>query len=139
MAIITTYLTSLDLRYYAQKLGCAVGDLGYKTANDFYYGKKCAASNLRKLKLAQGYLSIIERYIALTPDNINDPNINCISEEQLQNIIVPAIKQILNVPLPLPGSIINTTNPPITLGNLRIITDGSKRITTDGSYRQVTL
>lgn len=62
MSVITK-LTSLDLRYYTQYAGIALANLGNTVSNDFYYGKKCAYANLRKLTLARGYMKILESYI----------------------------------------------------------------------------
>lgn len=59
---ITTNLSSLDLRYYSQTIGCAISDLGYLTTREFLYGRKCANESLRKLQLAIALQKIIERY-----------------------------------------------------------------------------
>ncbi len=131
--VIVTYLTALDLRYYAQTIGCAIGDLGYKTANDFYYGKKCAAANLRRLKLANGYLRIIERYESIADDHTS--TVNCLTEEQMQGIILPAVQIVIGTPLPLPGLITTIDPVPTTLGNTRITDDLEIRYTDSGEPR----
>ncbi len=133
--VITTYLTALDLRYYAQTIGCAIGDLGYKVANDFYYGKKCAASNLRRLKLANGYLRIIERYESIADDHTS--TINCLTEEQIQGIILPAVQIVTGVALPPPGLITTEEPVPTTLGDTRITETSDMRITESGDPRIV--
>lgn len=62
MAVVTN-VSSLDLRFYAQYAGIALANLGNTVANDFYYGRKCAEANLRRLKLAEGYMNILENYL----------------------------------------------------------------------------
>jgi hypothetical protein len=133
---IVTYTTSLDLRYYAQTIGCAVGDLGYKTAQDLYYGKKCATDNLRKLKLAIAYLNIIENYNSIAEDPTDDLG-NCITEEQLQGIIIPTVTKILNTPLPPPGKIVTEEPIPVDLGTFRITEIDVIRETEDGNLRVI--
>ncbi len=59
---VTTNLSSLDLRYYSQTIGCAIADLGYLTSREFFYGRKCANDSLRKLQLAIALQKILERY-----------------------------------------------------------------------------
>ncbi len=63
MAVVTK-LTELDLQYAAQQAGCALAELGEQVASDFFYAKKCAEANLRKLKLAQGFMMVLENYMA---------------------------------------------------------------------------
>lgn len=127
---IITYLTALDLGRSAQTIGCAIGELAYTTARDFYYGRKCAADNLRKLKLANAYLRIIEEYISIADDETS--TVNCLSEEDMQGVIFPSVSALLNVTLPNPGTVITTEIVDTTLGDTRITELGDMRIT-DGS------
>ena len=130
---IITYLTALDLGRSAQTIGCAIGELAYKTARDFYYGRKCAADNLRKLKLANAYLRIIEEYISIADDETS--TVNCLSEEDMQGIIFPSVSAVLNVTLPNPGSVVSGTVIPTTLGDTRITELGDMRITDNSDPR----
>ena len=130
---IITYLTALDLGRSAQTIGCAIGELAYKTARDFYYGRKCAADNLRKLKLANAYLRIIEEYISIADDETS--TVNCLSEEDMQGVIFPSVSAVLNVTLPNPGTVISVGIIDTTLGDTRITDLGEIRNTDDGEAR----
>ena len=123
---IITYLTALDLGRSAQTIGCAIGELAYKTARDFYYGRKCAADNLRKLKLANAYLRIIEEYQSISADPTS--TVNCLSEEDMQGVIFPAVSALLDVTLPNPGTITSVLVIPTDFGNTRITELGDIRI-----------
>jgi len=123
---IITYLTALDLGRSAQTIGCAIGELAYKTARDFYYGRKCAADNLRKLKLANAYLRIIEEYQSISADPTS--TVNCLSEEDMQGVIFPSVSALLNVTLPNPGTIVSVLVIPTDFGNTRITELGDIRI-----------
>jgi len=123
---IITYLTALDLGRSAQTIGCAIGELAYKTARDFYYGRKCAADNLRKLKLANAYLRIIEEYQSISADPTS--TVNCLSEEDMQGVIFPSVSALLNVTLPNPGTITSVLVIPTDFGNTRITELGDIRI-----------
>ncbi len=64
-------------------------------------------------------------------------NNNCLTEEQIQGIILPAVQIVTGVALPPPGIIVTTNPIPVTLGNTRITETSDMRVTESGDPRIV--
>lgn len=77
-------------------------------------------------------------YLQGGQDPIEDGE-DCFTDEDIQNIIIPAISSLLKITLPLPGIITSsgTTNTSQNPNLLRVITSGEERITTSGDNRSI--
>lgn len=78
-------ISQQDLDVRLQLLGCEYGELTSIFANNLKWGKKCAKTEWKKLILLGIYISILEDYQI-------DNEVNCLTEDQLSEMLNKASK-----------------------------------------------